>query len=762
MRETIDRTSLRYQEISRNADVLVREANDLLNDKEYDAARDKYIKAKQWFESRPNSSRFAEQIEFCDRQIAECYYLRAKEAMRNADELVQQRNYEEAIALCREAIKYCPEQSSVLEEKIAYMEKRRDLAIARDAVSEETLMPNKANQEYQIEILMEQGRRLVAAREYGRALRKFQEVLLINPYQADALQNIQMVNNRIGKLGLDRYIDTRRKMITESEWKYGVPFRPDANSAAAENLLGGGTPVANAIQENDELNRKLESIVIPEIKFDDASIVEVVKLLSELSLRYDPEKRGVNFLLRRPVKEAPAAGESEENASGAGDDVYQSTSGNAKKAATGDELLDRTITMDIKNKTLLAALRQLCQQANLRYRVEKYAVVIAPQNIALDELEAKLFAVDIPPSDQSEDKLKANCEASGITFPDGAKLFYDSKINRLVAINTADNLRLIEEKFLPQYDEKMPMIQVMIKFIEITQNDLDELAFNWQFAMNTNSDPESSTWSTRGESSNQLLRYYVPADLPSNVVSTPNRDASLQYIWQNDDGLKITAQMFALNWADSSDVLYSPRVTTLDKTTAHIGMYTERYFPKDWEMPDIESSEVKDGLRLSDIDAQPTLDNLQKLGLSFDITPEIRDLENGLIRIPVEFPIRTLAGWKEYDARSYDSTGTVDGEFYKMPIFDDRKVNTEVMVRDGETVILAGVATDVSQIVFDKIPLLGDIPILGRLFQSRYTESRKGNLLIFLSCRLVKSDGSAYNPAAADRQAGMASFGRVR
>ena len=114
------------------------------------------------------------------------------------------------------------------------------------------------------------------------------------------------------------------------------------------------------------------------------------------------------------------------------------------------------------------------------------------------------------------------------------------------------------------------------------------------------------------------------------------------------------------------------------------------------------------------------------------------------------------------DYWTYICTGCPDGEFYKMPIFDDRKVNTEVMVRDGETVILAGVATDVTQIVNDKIPLLGDIPIIGRLFQSRYNESRKGNLLIFLSCRLVKSDGSAYNPAAAERRTGEASFGRVR
>ncbi|MCQ2352068.1 MAG: hypothetical protein MJ033_01140 [Victivallaceae bacterium] len=760
MRQTIERTEMYYQEFARNADRLVSKANDLYGVKRYEEAIKLYIDVKLLLEPHSNAPAFAKQIEYCDKQIASCYYHWALDLMDEAEELAQQRNFEEAIALCRKAVKFCPEQAGVLEEKIAYLEKRRDLAIARDAVSETTLVPNKENQAYQIEILMEQGRRLVAAKDYSRALRKFQEVLLITPYHSDAMQNIQSINRKIGKIGLGRYTDTRRDLVAEAEWKEAIPFRPDANSEAGENLLEDGKPVAKAVQDNDELNKKLESIVIPKVSFADASIADAVKFLAEISQQYDPEKRGVNFLLRRPVK-AVAASDSSAAAAGSSD-VYVSTSDSGKDVLTGDVLLDKKIDMDLENKTLLAILRQLCQKANLRYRIEKYAVIVAPPNVALDELEAKLFAVDIAQGDSDSD-LRAKCEASGVTFPDGAKLFYDNKINRLVAINTAENLRMIEEKVLPQYDIKTPMIQIMIKFIEITQNDLDELAFNWQFALNTASDPNSSTWSTRSESSNELLRYYKPDNMENDAMypSTVPNDANLNFVWQNSDGLKIKAQMFALNWADSTDILYSPRVTTLDKMTAHVGMYKEQYFPKDWEMPDIESNDVQTGLRLSDIDAQPVLDNLQKLGLSFDITPEIRDLDNGLIYIPVRFPIRLFSGWKTYDARSYGKGGDIDGEFYRMPIFDDREISTEVMIRDGETVILAGVTTDVSKIVHDKIPLLGDIPLIGRLFQSRYTKSEKGNLLIFLTCRLVKSDGTAYNPAASERRRGLPGFGRM-
>lgn len=760
MQTTANKVNLGRQEVEANAGKLVAEGNDLLSDKRYFEARDRYLEAKSVLQ-KYSAPLFAEKIGYCDQQIAKCYYEKASDAMDEADDLSSQSKYEEAIKLCQEAIKYCPEQAGKLEKKIAYLEERRDAAIARDAVSVQTLLPNQKNQDYQVELLMEQGRRLVAEKQYTKALRKFKEVLLITPYHSDAVQNIYMLNKRIGDIGMKRYNDIHRAMINETEWKYAIPLRPDANSSDGRNLLENGEPKVKVEQVGDALTRKMEGIIIPEFNVD-GNVKDVVESLAQASRKYDPEKQGVNFILRRPERKAAevaAAGDNEDNT------VDVSTASNDQKADTGDIFADKSVNMNLQNTTLLAIIKQICQQADLRYRVEKYAVVIAPPNVALDDLETKLFAVNI--SEDKRGELQSLFEAAGVSFPEGSQIFYDEKISRLVAINTAENLAKIESE-LAQFDENMPMIQVMVKFVQIKQKDLDELAFNWQYAVNSDNlvgvtNPDG-TYSARSayitQESNQLLRYYVP----DNGAQNPNNDAQLEFIWENPDGIKITAQMFALNWADSADILYSPRVTTLDKQTAHIGMYTEHYYPKDWNLADIENEEIaspRNGdTRIYAIDPQPELENLQKIGVSFDITPEIRDLESGLIRIPIEFPIRDFVKYKEYDARSYND-GTVNGEYYLMPIFDDRSVTTEVMLRDGETVIIAGIATDISTIVHDKIPLLGDLPIIGRLFQSRYTESEKGNLLIFLTARLVKSDGTAYNPNASEIGRGIPKFGRM-
>ena len=328
------------------------------------------------------------------------------------------------------------------------------------------------------------------------------------------------------------------------------------------------------------------------------------------------------------------------------------------------------------------------------------------------------------------------------------------------------------------------MIQIMAKFVEISQNDLDELAFNYQLAVNANTQAVSNDVATRqtrwDKGSNTLMRYYKSGTGGEVATTDPVTDGTFSYIWGNDKGTKFTASMFALNWASSEDVLSSPRVTTLPDQMATIEMVTERYFPDEWEIVDLPmnnaggSSESGGSSGSSESGGssgatywvptsagpQPTFESdPTPLGIKFSITPKIVDLDRRMINADINLPIVTLSGWMEYDARTIETDGSVDGEYYRMPIFDKRVIKTEVTVYDGETIVLGGVAQDTTSVVNDKIPILGDLPLVGRLFQSKYTESEKRNLLVFLTCRLVKPDGSAFFPEE-DRSRGLPDFGR--
>lgn len=79
------------------------------------------------------------------------------------------------------------------------------------------------------------------------------------------------------------------------------------------------------------------------------------------------------------------------------------------------------------------------------------------------------------------------------------------------------------------------------------------------------------------------------------------------------------------------------------------------------------------------------------------------------------------------------------------PIFTTKKVVTSVKVYDGATVV-AGLITDQTTMINDKVPLLGDIPVVGRLFQSKVKQRRSKNLILFVTVKVVDPSGNRVNP----------------
>ncbi len=786
MREDINRVELGIQESEIEGDRLVSEANRLLIDGKYQDALQKYLAAVKIFGKQP-SGEFGRKAETCRNQIVACYRYMAEADMAKAEERAAVHDFEEAANICREAQKYCPELKGELQAKIDFYEKRQAHLEENPEARVDVLLPTLKSQEYQVQVLQEQGRQLFKAEQYAKALEKFDEILLIDPYNADAIQNIRATYRQMGRAGLARYVTEHRKMITEMEWKYAIPVVPDSNSADAINVVGT-EPKVKETEETSALQKKLEAIRIPRIDFEDVTVANALKSLRDQSRQLDPEKIGVNIFLRRDDGSAALLAarvngqnleEGEEGQAQQPQPQQRQQGGNGEEGDEEDNA--PRFSLLIQNQSLLDAIRNLCRLTKHRFRVEKYAVVVAPMSVAIDDMETRLFPLDRSPVDdpKNEQELKKYFITRDVEFPTGSRIVYDAKITRLIVYNTAENLQKIDTVIHEELDQLEPMVQILCKYIEISQDDIKELAFNYQLTLNGGTDnngvDKKGNYRTRAymdESSNELLRYYKGStDSSSDTESDPSSDSTFTYTWTNSDGTKIVANLFALNQADSSDVLGAPRVTTISGQPAHIEMVTERYFPEDWEIIDLPtnnsggSSTSESGgatyWRGISADPQPNFDSdPTKLGIVFDIQPEI-DKERRTITAHVLLPIQTLSGWMEFDARTYDYDGSVDGEYYKMPIFDKRSVETDITVYDGETVVLGGVAQDLVEVVHDKIPVLGDLPIIGRFFQSRYTDSQKRNLLMFMTCRMVKPDGSAFFPDE-DRPRGVAEFGRNR
>ena len=86
-------------------------------------------------------------------------------------------------------------------------------------------------------------------------------------------------------------------MTGEVNWKFAIPITPDSDGEVGTDLLFDG-PVSQVEKEESALQKKLNSIIIPRIDFDNVSIASAIKNLSDQSRRLDPERLGVNIVLR--------------------------------------------------------------------------------------------------------------------------------------------------------------------------------------------------------------------------------------------------------------------------------------------------------------------------------------------------------------------------------------------------------------------------------------------------------------------------------
>jgi general secretion pathway protein D len=87
----------------------------------------------------------------------------------------------------------------------------------------------------------------------------------------------------------------------------------------------------------------------------------------------------------------------------------------------------------------------------------------------------------------------------------------------------------------------------------------------------------------------------------------------------------------------------------------------------------------------------------------------------------------------------------------EQPIFRVRSVSTSISIYNGATVVMGGMITEERMATFDKIPFLGDLPYVGRLFQSKGERTEKRNLLIFVTARLVDPAGRVVHTAGEEK-----------
>ena len=624
---------------------------------------------------------------------------------------------------------------------------------------------------------------MVRKNQLEAAIPKLERVLLVDPFNMEALQVLTDIYKRLYKIGTDRGQEAVLITDARNSWEWSDSI----SRVAASNNSGTNQQGKVRTGDNSELYNDLQSIIV-EVPLGQSDVKTVIRYLNE-----EAEK------------------------SGKGISIISSN--------LDDKDAIRPVQLELKGVSLLDAIRYFSMQTEIPFQLKDKMVLFGN----VDKMENKSFPVrgdiiayiidennekptestmksgegeggggDGAPEDDSEapesigrDDGGAVAEAESLTtkkrrkavvnprvlkkyfsdrwveFGEGSSIRYNSRAERLNVYNTKENLLRIET-LLRQLDAlEQPMIMVELKMIELTNTNLNELGFEWAFSakrekgngwsIGTN-DPTRHGIGEKDEGG-QMFRVL------NNLKIFPNFG---EKIFGSDTKVDLSLSINAVAQNRQAEVLASPRILSENnpKVPAMIKMVENTYFITSWDQPDSET----EGFNIKLDGDQPEWDgDARPLGVTFTVVPSV-NVDNYTITLNgVKPSFYTHVGDHSNNLvyGVYQQTGNgprvpiVQRSFdLRMPEFSRREIDTNITLYDGETVLIGGMVDNEVKTRKDKWPILGDIPFIGNFFRDQQHDIFNRTMLIFITARLMTPKGTPWNAENTMKNRGLVDFTR--
>lgn len=635
--------------------------------------------------------------------------------------------------------------------------------------------------------------------DYDKAAKSFQDVLRIDSYNKAARRGMELVEHKRAEYFNTARDQTRAKMLNDVNkgWEDQVPVSLITNAAD----VYGGSPDASRYY-----TEKMSKIIFPNVMFAGASVDEAIEFLRIKSRDYDtferdPTKRGVNLILR--AGSAPSTAQITL-------DLKDVPMVEALRYIT--ELAGMKFKVEPYAVVVVPLSETTTEQYTRTYKVPPDFLSLGGQaGGGAAPAPADPFAAAAPAAASTLPGKKGALEIlkdQGIAFPEGASATFIAATSQLIVKNTQPNLDQVEA-FVDSIRNKVPQqIYITTKFVEVSQKNTDELGFDWlvgAFGMGGN-----RVYGAGGTVGNSPNGAVDAADFPIALGGTPvggnpvtrgNRSGSVAIIPDSIDGL-LNAQNLvstvapgvftmagvftdpqfqvvirALSQKKGVDLMSAPSVTTRSGQRATVEVIREFIYPTEFDPPQIPQT-VGAGTTTGGgglfgggggggtssfpvTPTTPTAFEMRPVGVRMEVDPVIGP-DGYTIDLNLAPEVTEFEGFINYGS-PISSAGTnalgqpvsvvLTENRIEQPIFSTRKVTTAVTVWDGQTVAMGGLIREDVQDVEDKVPLLGDIPLIGRFFQSKAEDHFKRNLMVFVTAKLIDPSGQPVRAPSVEPEA---------
>ncbi|MDD5680552.1 MAG: hypothetical protein PHI59_04865 [Candidatus Omnitrophica bacterium] len=320
---------------------------------------------------------------------------------------------------------------------------------------------------------------------------------------------------------------------------------------------------------------------------------------------------------------------------------------------------------------------------------------------------------------------------------EGRKLMLDEITGLLTITDTPSNqelaLRLIKE-----WDVGPKQIQIEAKFVEITFTDLDEMGVDWDFFKPHDPliySPDSALAGTGATGSMQGLM--GTASTAAQWAQAANA-GGLGFLISTSiyHGTEMMAYLKMLAQRGKANLIHAPKVTTLSGQMANIQVVETFPYATSTDVTQVEWTTTTLGVTTTAIYPVETYEVEEEIvGVTLEVTPTVMEGSN-IITLDIHPEVTKLS-------QQVPLTGSATfPPNLGWPIIDTRTAQTSVMIRSGEAILIGGLIQDSDiDTVKRKVPILGDLPLVGVFFKYEYQDREKKNLVIVLTAKLIDSQG---------------------
>ena len=617
--------------------------------------------------------------------------------------------------------------------------------------------------------------------KFDQAKTEYENVLRIDPANQAARRGMERLAGARSAYSQAAYDHTRAELLSQVDAAWEIPISAPELGAGPEDP--GGAP-ASFFSEATVATR-IKRMMVPRIALDQASLEEAVDFLR---LVKDTDGSTVNFTINLGQQDSELARSIRERKF----NLQLSQVPLAKVLKYICDITQTNFTTDEFSVIITPAGSTSDELIYRNYRVPPdFLANIGSAAGAAQEAEDP-FAETPAGGGLLTRRLSAQeaLAAQGVSFPEGASASYNAATNTLRVLNTAANQDIISQIVETISQTEPVTVSVKVTMIKTQKSNLDELGFDWLLTpMSLGGGEEvfaagGTTGNTSGRNATDFAQTVtLPSDPTATVnpgvvtnglrsgnqatntnsidglIANPDRDSQstsvapgiLSLTGLFNDG-QVQMMLRGLDQKKNVDIMIRPTILTRSGQSSSVVVSREFIYPTEYEPPELPNSTGLNNTGSFPVTpATPTAFEKRDVGVVLEVLP-VADSNKRYIDITLNPSVTDFDGFVNYGSPITSAvsglfgpeTVTITENRILMPVFSTQRANTQLTVADGSTIAIGGLMADSIQNVEDKVPILGDIPWVGRLFQSKSSQNVSTAIIFLVHVELLDPTGRPY------------------